>query len=288
MIGIDWGTTSLRAWRIGPDGTIRARRESAQGIMAVGDGRFAETLRREIEPWLADGESRVLMSGMIGSRQGWVEAPYLPCPSGPAELAAALVLVPFAGAAERLVPGLSGVDDSGVAEVMRGEETQIAGAVPGDGLVCLPGTHSKWARVVAGRITGFSTFMTGEMFAALRGHTILGRLMEGGPSGGPAFEQGVRRAGDPGGLTHHAFGVRALTLAGRLAEADGADYLSGLLIGHELRAALTGEPVTIIGAPALTALYARAIALCGAEARPYEGDAAARGLALIGEHTSWT
>jgi 2-dehydro-3-deoxygalactonokinase len=121
MIGIDWGTTSFRAFRIAGDGTIRDRRASPRGIMNVPDGRFGETLREEIGPWLAGGETQVLLSGMIGSRQGWKEAPYVPCPAGAAELAAGLTDIGFDWAKVKLVPGLSGHDESGVAEVMRGE-----------------------------------------------------------------------------------------------------------------------------------------------------------------------
>ena len=141
---------------------------------------------------------------------------------------------------------------------MRGEETQVFGvlaAMGGGGLACLPGTHSKWVRVEAGRIIGFTTHMTGEAFGALRGHTILGRMMREGPADGAPFDAGVRRSGDAGGLLHHIFGARALVLAGRLAETDAAAYLSGILIGHEVRAALAGqqgEVVHVIGAPELT------------------------------------
>ena len=254
---------------------------------------FAETLREEIGPWLAAGEDRVLLSGMIGSRQGWREAPYVACPAGTAELAAALVDVPFDWGKVKLVPGLSATDEDGVAEVMRGEETQVIGvlaALNGNGIACLPGTHSKWVRVQGGRITDFATHMTGEVFAALRGHTILGRMMREGPPDGAAFDAGVRRSADAGGLLHHIFGVRALALADRLAETDAAAYLSGILLGHEVRSALrgaTGVVVHVIGAPELTSLYARVISACGAYAERHDGEAAARGQALIAEQAAW-
>ena len=294
MIGIDWGTTSFRAFRVGRDGSIRDRRAGLKGILNVPDGRFGDTLREEIGPWLAGGEDRVLLSGMIGSRQGWKEAPYLPCPAGPTELAAALVDIGFDWAKVKLVPGLSGTDSAGVAEVMRGEETQVMGVpalLRNGGLACLPGTHSKWVRVDGGRITGFTTHMTGEAFAALRGHTILGRMMRDGPADGAPFDAGLARSGEPGGLLHHLFGVRALSLANRLKESEAPAYLSGILIGHEVRAALpaaAGAVVQVIGAPDLTALYARAITACGGYAERHDGEAAARGLALIAEHANWT
>ncbi|HEX5325761.1 MAG TPA: 2-dehydro-3-deoxygalactonokinase, partial [Acetobacteraceae bacterium] len=138
---------------------------------------------------------------------------------------------------------------------------------------------------------GFATHLTGETFAALRGHTILGRMMRDGGIEPEAFDQGVARSGEPGGLLHHLFGVRALGLTARLAESAAASYLSGLLIGHEARAALVDvQPdvvVHVIGAPELTALYARAIELCGGMAERLNGEAAARGLALIGAHAAW-
>jgi 2-dehydro-3-deoxygalactonokinase len=293
MIGIDWGTTSFRAFRIGRDGTIRDRRAGPKGILNVPDGRFGDTLREEIGPWLAGGEDRVLLSGMIGSRQGWIETPYLPCPAGPSELAGALIDIRFDWARVKLVPGLSGTDSSGVAEVMRGEETQVLGIAAllrDGGIACLPGTHSKWVRVEGGRIVEFTTHMTGEAFGALRGHTILGRMMRDGAADGPSFDAGVVRSADSGGLLHHLFGVRALALAGRLAEADAPAYLSGILIGHEVRAALAqagGAVVQVIGAPELTALYARTIQACGGYAERHDGEAAARGLALVAEHAQW-
>lgn len=292
MIGVDWGTTSFRAFRIAADGVIRDRRVSGRGILHVPDARFGDALREEIGPWLALGEDKVLLSGMIGSRQGWKEAPYLPTPADPTTLAGALVDVAFDWARVKLVPGLSATDRSGVAEVMRGEETQIFG-VPAilaqGGIVCLPGTHSKWARVENGVIVGFTTHMTGETYAALRGHTILGRTMRDGPASGAPFEAGVRRSADPGGLLHHIFGVRAQTLTGALAETDAAAYLSGILIGHEVRAAMgAGVVVHVIGAPELTHLYANAIAICGGYAERHDGEAAAVGLWTIGAQAAWT
>jgi len=233
----------------------------------------------------------VLLSGMIGSRQGWVEAPYLPCPAGPDDLAAALVRVPFEGATVLLVPGLTDADDADTPEVMRGEETQLAGLpslLEENALACLPGSHSKWARLAGGRITAFRTYLSGEAFAALRGGTILGRMMTDGPTVPAAFDRGVARSTDPGHLLHHLFGVRSLGLMQRLAEADSASYLSGLLIGHEVHAALpTGRLVHLVGAGPLCTLYARAIASCGGNAVIEDSEAACRGLARIGRAVTW-
>jgi len=293
VIGVDWGTSSFRAFRLAADGHVLGRRAAPRGILHIEGNRFAEALGEEIGAWLAEGETRVLLAGMIGSRQGWVEAPYLPCPAGAAEIAAALVPVPYAGARVLLVPGLSDSDDAGIPEVMRGEETQIVGALAGlgeEGIACLPGSHSKWARVAGGRVTAFRTFLSGEAFSALRRGTILGRMMSDGPTDMAAFDRGVARSADAGHLLHHLFGVRTLGLTGRLADNASASYLSGLLIGHEVRAALPagGGVVHLIGAAPLCALYARAVAACGGEAVIEDEDAAARGFSLIGRSAAWT
>jgi 2-dehydro-3-deoxygalactonokinase len=291
MIGIDWGTSSQRAFRMDADGVVVERREAGRGILHVEGKRFGEALRGIAGDWIDAGERRVLLSGMIGSRQGWVEAPYLPCPAGPDDLAGALVPVPFEGAQVLLVPGLTDADDADTPEVMRGEETQLAGLpslLEEDALACLPGSHSKWARLAEGRITAFRTYLSGEMFAALRAATILGRMMTEGPTLPAAFDRGVARSGESGHLLHHIFGVRSLGLMGRLANDDAASYLSGLLIGHEVRAALpTARRVHLVGSPALCSLYARAVGACGGSAVIEDSEAASRGLARIGRAAKW-
>lgn len=291
MIGVDWGTSNFRAFLLDADGTIRDRRKKPCGVLHVPDGRFAETLREEIGDWLDHGEDRVLLCGAVGSREGWQEVPYVPCPAGIAELSRAVAAVPFSGARLRLVPGVSTFDAQGVPDTMRSEETQIAGirtALGERGLVCLPGTHSKWAHLRHDRIVGFASHMTGEVFGALREHTIFNRTMRDGPVDWAAFDLGLARSGEDGGWLHHLFGVRALGLTGRLGEVAAPSYLSGLLIGHELRAALVpGVPVHLVGEPMLVAHYARAIAAKGSEVRIEDADAAARGLAAIGAAIDW-
>nr|WP_209442146.1 2-dehydro-3-deoxygalactonokinase [Neoroseomonas oryzicola] len=290
VIGIDWGTSSLRAYRFAPGGAIASRRDTAGGILAVPPGGFPDALRAVAGDWIADGETRVLMCGMVGSRQGWVEAPYLPCPAGLDGLAAAAIRVPFDGADVRLLPGLSCRDRHGVPEVMRGEETQLLGAIAAgeaEATACLPGSHSKWARLAGGCVTGFTTHFTGEAFAALSGHTILARMMDpAAPHHAGAFARGVARAKQGGGLLHHLFGLRAASLFGEVAEAEAASFLSGLLIGHEVAAALedgVAPPIVLIGSEALTARYAAALDAFGVPHRAADPDAAARGLSLIAE-----
>jgi len=291
MIAVDWGTSSFRAYRLDAHGTILDTRASPRGILTVADGRFAETLREEVGPWL-DGERRLVLSGMIGSRQGWREAPYVPCPAGLEEIRQALIPLEFDWPGKAwLAPGLTCRTD-GVPDVMRGEEVQILGALGalqgGEGLVCLPGTHSKWARVAGAKIQGFETHMTGESFAVLRQHSILGRLMPpAGQEHDPddrAFAAGLARARTGGGLLHHLFGARSLGLMGDLPVAGLPAYLSGLLIGHELAAtAHIAGPVHLIGSDLLTERYAKALTLAGRDARPMAPDRAAAGLHLLAQ-----
>jgi 2-dehydro-3-deoxygalactonokinase len=294
MIGVDWGTTSLRAYRIAAGGAVLDRLDRPGGILTVPAGGFAGALAEAIGPWLSAGETRVLLCGMVGSRQGWVEAPYLRCPAGPAEIAAATIPVPFDSAETRLVPGLTTEDSHGIPDVMRGEETKLvalADALGGGAhLACLPGTHSKWARIEAGRIAHFTTHMTGEAFAALSQHTILARTSTEGPDRPEAFARGVARARQGGGLLHHLFGARTLHLMDRLEPAETRSFLSGLLIGHEIVAALaeTGATrVELVGAAGLAALYADALRLSGVAVRSHDPDLVAAGLHHVGRSLGW-
>ena len=280
----------MRAYRL-RDGRVSDRRERPAGILTVPNGHFSDRLRECVGDWLSDGEDRVLLSGMIGSRQGWRESRTVACPAGIGDLATALTMVPFDGAAVRIVPGVAAADGDDIPEFMRGEETQIMGAGIRTGVACLPGSHSKWATVVEGRIVAFATYLTGEAFAAIRDHTILSRqIRDRDPQPcGDVFDAGVLRSAGPGGLLHHLFGVRSLGLADLMADAEAGPYLSGLMIGHEVRAALRpGGTVSVIGSPALSALYVRAIVACGGTARLADPDAAALGLGMIGEQAAWS
>ena len=288
MIAIDWGTSAFRAYRLDAGGIVRERRAAQRGVLAIENGAFAEALEAEIGDWLAEEREPILMSGMIGSRQGWREAPYLPCPADAAAIAAGCVEIGWGdGRRAAIVPGLLCRDAGGVPDVMRGEETQILGALDalaGVRTACLPGTHSKYATLRARRIERFATHMTGEVFGALWRHTILGRL--GGAEtdrDDDAFDAGVRRSAEGEGLLHHLFGVRGRGLLGELPSASLAPYLSGILIGHEVRAAAPQEPVGVIGTAELVRLYLRAFAACGVEAEAVAGEPAARGLRLIAE-----
>ena len=277
MIAIDWGTSSFRAYRLDAQGSILESRASNHGILNVAPGQFPRILEDQISGW---EEAPIVMSGMVGSRQGWVEVPYVQCPAGFDEIAAKLVKVSWGSREGWIVPGLSCSDAAGVPDVMRGEETQILGCGV-DGTICLPGTHSKWVQVKEGRIERFSTAMTGEVYAVLKQHSILGRMMEEARPDAGAFAAGVTRSGEAGGLLHHLFGVRTRALMGELNAAASAPYLSGILIGHELRSQ-HAKQFHLLGAAELTALYQQAAAVLGIETRPLDPNAAVRSLYRLG------
>jgi len=295
MLGLDWGTTSFRAYCIDAQGAVLALRTAPAGILKVPSGAFEAALEREVGDWLeAEPGLPIIASGMITSRQGWLEVPYCPCPAGSAELAAGLLRHETArGRAIHFVPGLSIVGADDVPDVMRGEETQIVGAVgdaAGRRLLVLPGTHSKWVRAEDGRITWFATFMTGEVFAVLKEHSILGRLMKGDRPVDAAFTRGLAHAREgAGGLLRKLFSARTLGLFDRVPAEGIASYLSGLLIGTEIAEALgclelpDGVEITVIGEGALCERYLTAIAAAGLSGRPAAEHASARGQFLIAQ-----
>jgi len=285
LIAVDWGTSSLRGARLDAAGRVLEEKSAPLGILNVPQGDFAGVFASLFADWMKPAGSVCLISGMAGSRQGWVEAPYVACPAGPEELERHLHWIEPGRIA--LVPGLS-VERGEVPDVMRGEEVQIFGAMRlgglTDGLFVLPGTHSKWATVRDGRVTGFRTCMTGEFYGLLSQHSILARTLDAeAPLDEAMFLRGVTRAGEGNGLLHDAFGVRALALFDRLSPAQSASYLSGLLIGEELgtQDLTAGREVVVIGAPALTARYALALGQKGATMRRFGAEATWAGLRAL-------
>jgi 2-dehydro-3-deoxygalactonokinase len=292
LYAIDWGTSSARAYALGASGKIVDERSTALGILRVADGNFAAALATLCEG--AVPGVPMLACGMIGSRQGWVEAPYRECPAGFDAIASGLTPVPQTRLA--IVPGLICHDAQGAPDVMRGEETQLFGALADDAgarqVVVLPGTHSKWAIVSGQVIEAFTTFMTGELFAVLREHSILGRLIGDG-SDASAFEHGVAASlREDAALVHDLFSARTLPLTGALASAGVADYLSGLLLGAEIAAArrwlaqraLGDAGVTLIGDTALCGRYQTALSIAAIGGVLGPAAAAARGLWRIAQH----
>ena len=283
MIAIDWGTSSFRAYRLASDGRVLDTRSAPKGILSVQNAQFAAALQAQAGDWIAAGDGPVVMSGMIGSRQGWLEVPYAACPAGLEEIAAGMREVAWSGGTGWIAPGLTCRDKAGVPDVMRGEEVQILGALEqlgsGSHTVCLPGTHSKWVQVVDGRIVQFTTHMTGEAFAVFKTHSLLGRMMKDGANDAGAFADGVRRAADSGGLLHHLFGVRARGLFGELTETAAVSYLSGMLIGHEIQSVHGGRGrVFLLCSAQLADIYGQAFAALGIEVTTLDPDSVTRGL----------
>ena len=289
MIAVDWGSSSLRVYRVDAAGAVVEQRRSDLGVLAC-SGNFAAALAPLIGSW---NDADLVLCGMIGSRSGWFEQPYLDCPVGTDELAAGVsrVEVPeFPGRRLWFVPGVCDRRSSVVPDVVRGEETQVCGLLDalsnGTHILCLPGTHSKWITVRDGRITALATAMTGEAYAVLRKHSMLGQLMGSDDSrfDAYAFDAGLRRSAEAGGLLHHLFGVRTLGLFGNFSEAALPSYLSGLLIGHELHASglFTRTPrpaqVHLIGSDRLLTAYARALLALGVGVQRHPEDLAARGM----------
>jgi 2-dehydro-3-deoxygalactonokinase len=283
LIGLDWGTTSCRAYLIGAEGAVLERVSDGPGILKIDNGAFRAALDAMTGSW---PKLPVILSGMIGSRQGWKEAPYAQCPAGADAIVKALARIDHSGGSIALVPGLS-TENDGMPDVMRGEETQIFGALAlsnrNDGLFLLPGTHSKWAHVSGSRIVSFRTFMTGELFGALKEHSILGRLMrDGAPDAAEAFARGIREGAtldSAGALLNRVFATRTYGLMNKLADTALSDYLSGLLIGAEVAEATghTQSAVTIIASPALAQRYTDALRLLGHESTPAPEDCVAAG-----------
>lgn len=300
LIGLDWGTSSLRAMLFDGEGNVHEARQRAWGIRHLPEGGFDAALSAICSDWPA---CPTLAAGMVGSRQGWREAPYVDTPADIHTIAAHLVTVKSQDGRDiHIVPG---VRDAGAPDVMRGEETQLIGALdlhpelnPGARLV-LPGTHSKWVDLRDADIAGFATMMTGELYAVLLNHSILGAHRSDAPTTerfDDSFDAGVRAArnsGSAGALTR-IFSARALMLEGRLAAAAVPDYLSGLLIGEEWRAALAagwldaGSVSVLIGDEALCRRYRRAATLFDLPDPVWIADAAARGLWRIAQAAGLT
>ena len=262
-IAVDWGTSNLRAWAMGATGPL-AEATSDDGMGKLSPDQFEPALLRLITPWLTAATTQVIACGMVGARQGWREAAYRAVPCTPVAADGVLrVTTQDPRITVQIAPGLS---QQSPADVMRGEETQIAGALalhPGfDGVLCLPGTHSKWAQISAGEVVSFQTFMTGELFALLSTQSVLRHSMASGWDAA-AFDAGLSDAlSRPDRIAAKLFTLRAETLLHGLTPAQARARLSGLLIGIELTGARPywlGQKVKLIGAPGLAANYTIAL-----------------------------
>ena len=336
LICVDWGSSNLRAYLIDKQGNVLARLQSDKGVLNFSAGQYGPELSALLQPWLSVKSVHVMLAGMVGSAQGWQDAGYVACPATLTDLAQNLSpVVNSVANGEQLqayiVPGVKGLSNFGQIDVMRGEEVQIFGAllaskrqvareaqerqetedaqespnVFDSQLVCLPGTHSKWAKVTSGasesdsheasssapssitqsRIIQFSTYMTGELFALLNTHSILGKMHQHAANtnnadafDGEAFDEGVKIARAPGSLLHKLFSARSKVLNKELQASGVHSYLSGMLIatevfdmlsvyqsrdisvGEDVKSGESLAPIIIVGAPALSKLYQRVMA----------------------------
>ncbi len=298
-VAVDWGTSSFRLWLIGKDGGVLAERRSGEGMTTAARTGFAEVLNSHLSAIAATAGLPVLICGMAGAKQGWVEAGYLDTPAALLDIPAAAVRIPGIDADIRILPGLAQRDPT-APDVIRGEETQLLGAAGelgnGDHLVCMPGTHSKWVRLSGGRVEGFSTFMTGELFDAIAKNTILSHsIAEAGPvsGGSKAFRTAVSRMVKNAALaTSQLFSVRAGALIAGLTPDDAKARLSGTLIGLEIAGALSlvaeGTPVALVVSGGLGTLYGEALAAAGLAPVVIDADTAVRNGLAAGAKALWS
>jgi len=286
LLACDWGTTNLRAWSLDGAGRVVARRDFALGVSKLARGEAAARFAAEVRPALDADALPAVLCGMIGSNLGWTVAPYLEAPVGLDDLAGGLVAPEGSAGWVRIAPGVRADGLTAAGDVMRGEETQLFGWLEldpdrarGRHVVCHPGTHAKWMVVEDGRLTRFVTAMTGELFAVLRRHSVLGG--EAPAEDAAAFGEGLAAAADGDALAARLFSARA-RVVGRGAPVESTpSYLSGLLIGAEaasvpkLLGVTPGTPIALLGDAALCALYRRALERRGMPCEVFDGEAAA-------------
>ncbi|GGL51993.1 2-dehydro-3-deoxygalactonokinase [Wenxinia marina] len=286
-LAVDWGTSNLRVWAMTGDGRALGLRTSDRGMGRLAPEQFEEALKECAGDWIA-GPVTAIACGMVGARQGWIEAPYIAVPAAPLGDRPVRAPTRTPGLSVHILPGMS---QDRPADVMRGEETQIAGFLarsPGwDGVMCLPGSHTKWVQVSAGEVVSFQTYMTGELFAALSGHTVLRHSVGGDGWDDAAFAEAVEDArAAPERLAARLFPLRAEGLLHGQTAAVARARLSGLLIGAELAAARPywlGQRVGLIGEGTLAGRYRAALEAQGVPVETADADA----VTLAGLAAAW-
>ena len=278
LVAVDWGSSRFRAYLLDDNGNLLDRLENEQGIFCHRQGGYEETLYHACDKWLKRNHKiPILMAGMIGSRDGWFEARYLPCPVSIRHLSNNIIQVSdIHSHPVYIVPGISACSSSRLPDVIRGEETSIFGvidqSVDNNLLACVPGTHSKWIRVENNQITCFSTFMTGEVFAAVHHCGSISSLLDECVSDKNTFLEGISVSQGDGGLLHHLFSIRSRAVSARNGLNLNTSYLSGLLIGAEIKSALDLYPgvtdIVIIGTDALIHDYGLAFSALGISVSP--------------------
>ncbi|MFG6159929.1 2-dehydro-3-deoxygalactonokinase [Halomonas sp. 1390] len=281
LIAVDWGTSNFRAFLVDRvSGECLDSRRSEVGLRALSAGEFPHYCASQVKDWRDGGRVPVYLSGMVGSGRGWCEAPQLQVPAGLDDLVTRLMPAPGLASAW-IVPGLKTVSEAHV-DVMRGEEIQALGAMAhqglADGICCLPGTHSKWARLSAGRLVDFTTAMTGELYHAVRFHTLVGEpARDSGEIDEAGFRQGLEAARHPAGVLHALFEARSRHLYGGLEGASVAGFISGVLIGSEILAQASlwrRQEVTLVGSATMNAWYRIALEEQGVTVVEVKSDAA--------------
>ncbi|MEN8949509.1 2-dehydro-3-deoxygalactonokinase [Planktotalea arctica] len=278
FIAVDWGTTSFRLWVTTSDGKIAGTFNGPLGMSQLKRNDFANVLEDSIAKLSIGSDVPVIICGMAGAAQGWCEAPYLQAPTRLDTLGAKAIKVPGINRDVWILPGIK---QMAPANVMRGEETQIAGLLYHktgfEGTVCLPGTHTKWVEVVGTQVKQFETCMTGEQFALLSKQSVLSHSMLVDGWSDAAFLNAVLATlDDPSTVPCRLFSIRAEMLVGEQSVAQARARLSGLLIGQELLATRQfwdGPAVTLIGAPALCGLYEQALGALGIETEVLNSEA---------------
>lgn len=278
FIAVDWGSSSFRAWALDHEGQILDRRSGPDGLKTVENRDFPGVLSKHCGDWFVDApKAPVLMQGMVGARTGWVEAAYAPCPARFDRLVEQATHFDIDGRAMVILPGATAADGAGGNDVMRGEEIQIFGAARLTGrkaaTICIPGTHSKWARLEDGALTAFRTFITGELYQLLLRQSLVGALAEGETMDDTAFRRGLDR-GAALPLSHAVFAARASTLTGGMAPGEVAAFLSGVLIGAEWAAQEVAEDVLLMASGVLADRYATALTHLGTRFDSVDADAA--------------
>jgi 2-dehydro-3-deoxygalactonokinase len=298
FVGVDWGTSALRCWLLTAKGDVLAEQRSHEGMSRLEPTAFASVLSHHLARLAAPATLPVLMCGMVGSRQGWREAPYADCPAGMTGLVDRAIVVPDERRDIRILPGLAQRDPT-APDVMRGEETKLLGlSQDGEhsGLVCMPGTHTKWALIEHGAVTRFRTTMAGELFAVLAEHSLL-RLNLGTAKlvtepDAPGFQLGLADGlNDPAALTSRLFQLRASSLLFARQDNEIADRLSGLMIGVAIADGLKVAPghidIALIADGTLADLYQAGLIMAGCSVRAVEADRLTRAGLTIAARQLW-
>ena len=283
LVAVDWGTSHLRVWLLDDHGRVLAEHRSDEGMGATAREQFHAVLERHLSDLAVPADVPVIMCGMVGSRQGWAEARYLAVPASLADIAAQAVRIPGIARNIRIMPGLSKPNPD-APDVMRGEETQLLGLsrlapAAGDRFVCMPGTHSKWAQMRGDTVVDFTSFMTGDAYAVLSGHSVLRHSMsaESVDPESPVFQEAVRASLDsPADILARLFSIRPAGLLLDLGAADASARLSGYMIGQEIAGARARfelpDQVDLVGGEPLGTLYAAALEVAGIACNRYDSD----------------